>query len=101
MRPARTSAALLGLVCVLAGSPGRSAASQGVFGTISGTVTDSSGAVLQDATVRVTNVDTSVTKTLTTNEAGAYTATNLIPGIYKVEGSRSGFKTAVISAITL
>jgi Carboxypeptidase regulatory-like domain/TonB dependent receptor-like, beta-barrel len=77
------------------------AAAQGVYGVISGTVTDSSGGVLPGATVKVTNVNTRVTKTLTTNDAGAYSATNLIPGLYSVEASLSGFKTAVADAITL
>jgi outer membrane receptor protein involved in Fe transport len=101
MRPATGSAAFLGLVVVFMGLSAVSAASQAVFGAISGTVTDSSGAVLAGATVRVTNVDTSVTKTLTTNEAGVYNATNLIPGVYKVDATLSGFKTAVVSSVTL
>jgi hypothetical protein len=78
-----------------------SASAQGVYGIISGTVRDSSGAVLPAATVTVTNVDTSVTKALTTNDAGVYSATNLIPGVYKVEASLSGFKTAVAEGIAL
>jgi len=77
------------------------AAAQGVYGIISGTVRDSSGAVLPAATVTVTNVDTSVTKSLATNDAGVYSATNLIPGVYKVEASLSGFKTAVAEGIAL
>ncbi len=76
-------------------------AAQGVYGVISGTVTDSSSAVLPGATVRVVNDDTQVTTTLTTNEAGVYNAKNLIPGTYTVEASLSGFRTAVRKAVTL
>jgi len=104
MRSARTSAAFLHLVFLtflygeVTAAP---AAAQAIFAAITGTVTDSSGAVLPGATVNVTNVDTNVTKTLTTNAAGVYNATNLIPGTYKVEASLSGFKTALISPVTL
>ena len=89
-----------GLVFVVMGLPG-AASSQAVFGAITGTVTDTTGAVLRKATVSVTNVDTGVAKTLVTNEAGVYNASNLIPGVYKVEASLSGFKTALVSSVTL
>ena len=74
---------------------------QGLFGTISGVITDSSGAVVVGATVQLTHLDTNVTKTLTTNNAGVYSATSLNPGVYRVEASASGFKTAIVSAVTL
>lgn len=72
---------------------------QGLFGTISGTVTDTSGAVVADATVKVTNVATSVTTAWKTNGAGVYNATSLIPGTYKVQAEAKGFKTAVADNI--
>jgi len=50
---------------------------QGLFGTISGVVSDPSGAVVIGATVTVTHIDTNVAKTLTTNSAGVYSATLL------------------------
>ena len=74
---------------------------QGLFGTITGTVADSSGAVLPGATVTVTNVSTNVAKILTTNQAGVYTAPSLIPGRYKVEASLSGFRTGIVDGILL
>ncbi len=76
-------------------------AAQGLFGTISGVVTDPSGAVVPDASVKVTNVDTNVTTTLSTNSAGVYNATSLNPGVYNVQAEAKGFKTAVVSNITL
>jgi hypothetical protein len=101
MRPASRSAACLGLAFLVIGLSGAAATAQAVFGAITGTVTDSSGAVLPGADISVTNVDTSVRKTLVTNEAGVYNATNLVPGVYKVEASLSGFKTAVVSSLVL
>jgi hypothetical protein len=76
-------------------------AAQGLFGTISGTVTDQSGAVVPGATVKVTNVNTNVATTLTTSEAGVYNAASLNPGIYNVEAEAKGFKTALVKGITL
>ncbi|HEV2619297.1 MAG TPA: TonB-dependent receptor [Acidobacteriaceae bacterium] len=53
-------------------------------GTISGTVTDSSGAVVPDTAVVITDTDTGVTRNLVTDSAGAYTAAFLQPGNYEV-----------------
>jgi len=74
---------------------------QGLFGTISGTVSDSSGAVVPNASVRVTNVNTGVIVTVTTNHEGAYTAGSLNPGVYDVQAWMAGFKAAVANGITL
>jgi hypothetical protein len=74
---------------------------QGLFGTISGIVTDPSGAVVSGATVKVTNTGTNVTVTLTTNGAGVYNASSLNPGTYRVEAGAKGFKTAVANNIVL
>jgi outer membrane receptor protein involved in Fe transport len=101
MRSTREAAALIGRLLVFVGLCVQPAAAQGLFGTISGTVLDASGGVLPGATVKVTNADTNVTKTLKTNEAGVYNATSLIPGTYRVEASLSGFKTALVSGVTL
>ena len=76
-------------------------AQQGVFASITGTVKDSSGGVLAGASLTVTNLATNVTKTWTTNEAGVYSATGLIPGPHKVEASLPGFKTAVVESVLL
>ena len=74
---------------------------QGLFGTISGIVTDPTGAVVSGATIKVTNTGTNVTVTLTTNGAGVYNATSLNPGTYKVQAEAKGFKTAVANNIVL
>ena len=68
---------------------------------IVGTVVDSSGAVVMDATVKVVNSETNISASATTNEFGEYTATSLKPGVYSISAAKSGFKTAVQSAIKL
>jgi len=83
------------LVCAL------NLGAQQFYGTITGTVTDPSGAVVPNATVKVTNVDTNVTSTLKTNRAGVYVASSLIVGTYRVEAEAAGFKKAVADRITL
>ncbi|GGA68271.1 hypothetical protein GCM10011507_19720 [Edaphobacter acidisoli] len=53
-------------------------------GTISGTVTDTTGATVPNAQIIITDTDTGVVRTLTTNGDGIYTATFLQPGHYEV-----------------
>jgi hypothetical protein len=52
-------------------------------GTITGVVTDTSGAAIPNATVVITNTDTGVSRTIETNSDGSYTATFLQPGHYE------------------
>lgn len=74
---------------------------QAVFGTISGTVSDSTGAVVPGTTVRVINVNTGEVRTLKTNEAGIYTASSLVPGDYRIEAEAPGFKLANIAGLSV
>src|SRR5579885_858137 len=57
---------------------------QGSVGTITGTVTDPSGATLSGATVTVTNTGTGATTKTTTSAAGLYRFVDLPPGMYSV-----------------
>ncbi|MGA8767444.1 MAG: carboxypeptidase-like regulatory domain-containing protein, partial [Candidatus Acidiferrales bacterium] len=50
------------------------------LGSIAGTVTDASGGVIAGANVTVTDVERGVSRTLTTDSAGQYSATSLTPG---------------------
>ena len=68
---------------------------------IVGAVKDTSGASVPGATVKVTNVDTNVTRTLTTDSDGSYNALELPTGNYQVEVTANGFKTGVRKGITL
>ena len=62
--------------------------------SINGTVTDSSGAVISNAKVTVTNDATQVAKTAETSSAGTYTVTDLIPGTYTVTVDVAGFQAS-------
>ncbi|MGH9355577.1 MAG: TonB-dependent receptor domain-containing protein [Terriglobia bacterium] len=72
-----------------------------VGATITGTVTDPSGAVTPGVKMIVTNVATGVTRNAVTNGVGFYTAPNLIPGNYQITASATGFKTQVRKGIVL
>jgi hypothetical protein len=61
-------------------------------GTISGTVTDSSGAVVFQAHVTIQNKDTGSSREATSNDQGVYSVPNLVPGDYTVRVSASGFE---------
>jgi hypothetical protein len=86
-----SAALLLTAICVLpAATPSLEAQTSG-NGNIVGTITDTAGAVVPGATVTVTNVDTGVSRTLTTDGAGLYTAPFLLPGHYTVAASGASF----------
>ncbi|HEY6936608.1 MAG TPA: TonB-dependent receptor [Terriglobales bacterium] len=70
-------------------------------GTIAGTVTDPSGAVLAGAKVLVTDVDRGGAFTTTTSQSGEYVASPLKIGRYTVTVEHSGFKRAVSQPVTL
>jgi hypothetical protein len=74
---------------------------QVVGGTLSGTVFDTSKAVIPGAELSIMNVATGVTTTATTNGEGIYSAPNLLPGTYKVTISAAGFQTNEEAGITL
>lgn len=75
--------------------------SQSITGTITGAVTDASGAVLPGVTILVANDNTGLTRTVITNESGNYTATLLPVGNYRVEAELSGFRKEIRRGITL
>ncbi|MGC2016105.1 MAG: carboxypeptidase-like regulatory domain-containing protein, partial [Candidatus Acidiferrales bacterium] len=64
----------------------------GITATISGTVTDPTGAVVAGATVTATNVDTAVALSQTTNTQGFYSFPELPVGKYTVDVQKTGFK---------
>src|ERR1044072_1294885 len=67
---------------------------QTVNGRINGPVSDSSGAVVPNAAVTITNTSTNATRTAVTDDSGFYTVTNLPVGTYTVTVERNGFKKA-------
>jgi hypothetical protein len=69
--------------------------------TLSGTVTDSSGAVIAGAQVSIRDVNTGVTRTVTSSASGFYTAPNLQPATYEIITTAPGFATSVRSGLML
>ena len=69
--------------------------------TLVGTVTDPSGAAVSNAAITITNIDTGVSRTLSTSSDGQYVAPGLLNGHYTVKVAVSGFKAAEQSGITL
>src|SRR2546425_12365715 len=75
--------------------------SQSNNGTISGTVADSSGAVIPGVTVTATNNATGIVTTVLSNDSGVYNFASLLPGTYKISGSLSGFSTQTFNDVQL
>ena len=72
-----------------------------ITSTVVGTVTDPQGAMVSEAKVTLTNLDTGVQWKDTTNASGDYQFANLIAGHYKVEVMREGFAHTVSTAVTI
>jgi hypothetical protein len=70
-------------------------------GTIGGTVSDATGAVIPGASVKVTNTLTGISFETTTNDVGRYIAPALRVGPYAVNVEARGFKKAVVTGLTL
>src|SRR2546430_8563667 len=78
-----------------------SAYSQTTFASITGTVTDSTGAVMPRVKVSATNVETNIKTDVVSNEAGVYTIPQLKEGTYTVRADAAGFKEFVAQDVTL
>ncbi len=90
------------LACLLVFAPTVLLSAQGgAVGTILGTVTDSSGAVVPNAHVIITNTATNVVHPAKTTNTGDYTLPYLAPGVYRVSVEASGFEKAVVENVTL
>jgi len=74
------------------------AAAQTITGTIAGDVTDSTGAVVPNATITVRNIGTGLERTATSSSSGSYRIPELPIGEYKVTATSQGFKTIVRTA---
>ena len=70
-------------------------------GSLSGLVTDSSGAAIAGAAVTLTNIDTGVAMSGRTSTGGLYSFLSLVPGNYQLKVEQPGFKTAVQNKITI
>src|SRR5580698_5614177 len=75
--------------------------SAGTGGSISGTVTDASGAVVVKATVTAKNLETGITQTVTTDAKGFYSFPTLVVGHYDLEISSSAFRPYRRTGVTI
>jgi outer membrane receptor protein involved in Fe transport len=93
---------LLTLLCALALLPGpRAAYAQVLYGSLTGSITDSTQAAIPGATVQVTNLGTGVTKKATTNESGIYLFSDLQPGQYEIRATAKSFSTITAPNVTI
>jgi outer membrane receptor protein involved in Fe transport len=74
---------------------------QTVSATVSGIVTDPSGAVVPNAKITLTNTEQGIVNTMTSNHDGAYTIPNVVPGSYEIKVEVRGFRTEVKKGLTL
>jgi hypothetical protein len=89
------------LLCLLLLAGATPLAAQAIFGSIQGTVSDETGAVLPNARVSARNVATGVTTPSATNEAGIFLVGDLRPGVYDVEVEAAGFARFAQRGITV
>lgn len=97
--PALIAPAILLFLAMTVGVP-RSFA-QAVFGSIVGTATDPTGAVIPNATVVVTDVSKGTTQTVQSNGSGNYSVSRLIPDTYTVKGTAQGFNPAIADNVVV
>lgn len=96
---ARKALAAICLWVLWVPASGTPSAAQEFRGSVRGTVTDSTGAVLPGVTVTVTNIDTKVVQTAVSDGEGRFTVLYVNPGSYSVSAELSGFKKFVLKEI--
>lgn len=74
---------------------------QVLYGSISGTITDQSGALVTKATVTATNKETNLSRQVATDDAGYYLIPNLLEGAYDVSITSSGFKPVIQKGVAV
>jgi Carboxypeptidase regulatory-like domain len=80
---------------------GNAAWAQEVTATITGTVTDASGAVVSGATITAKSVERGIAYTATSNESGLYRISQLPVGNYDLRIEKSGFQTSLYPSFVL
>jgi hypothetical protein len=73
---------------------------QVLYGSIVGTVTDQSGAVVPKAEIKGTNPQTGELRTATADDAGRYTIGNVVPGVYDLQIAAPGFRQVTTKGVT-
>jgi hypothetical protein len=97
----QTSLIVLSLLALLALFAGPAFSQNAGSATITGTVTDPSGAFVPGASVTIRSTDTAIERKLETSGGGVYTAPFLQPGHYEVQVSQTGFATVVRKELVL
>ena len=69
--------------------------------SLSGTILDPSGSIVPNAQIVITDVNTGVSRTVTSSSGGLYTAPNLLPGAYTLSVTATGFSTLERTGVTL
>jgi hypothetical protein len=88
------------MLCLLAILPfSTQLQAQSFYGSIVGTVTDASGAVVPGATVKVTNAGTNTSQTVQSDGTGKYSFVDLLPATYRVEATKASFKRFVRESV--
>jgi Carboxypeptidase regulatory-like domain/TonB-dependent Receptor Plug Domain len=72
---------------------------QKTTGSIRGSITDQSGAVVANASVNITNLSTGATRTVSSTSAGDFAVPDLEPGTYKIAVKAASFKEAVVNSV--
>jgi len=85
------------LFCLISGT----AVAQVLYGSLTGNVTDASGAILPNAHVEALDVQTGVSASLTTDAQGVYRFTNLQQGAYRVTISAAGFGSLIVQDVAV
>src|SRR5215510_5427162 len=94
-----TASLIIPAVLLILTSFSGAARAQAVYGSISGTVTDPSGAVVSGVTVTITSIERRTADKVTTNDSGLYIKERLLPGDYEVKIEAQGFKQKVVSSV--
>jgi hypothetical protein len=79
--------------------PTRPASAQALYGSVAGTVTDSSGAAVPEARLTITSRERRTVDTAISNASGFYLRDRLLPGAYAVEAARAGFKEVHVPSV--
>jgi hypothetical protein len=77
------------------------AMAQAIFGSINGTITDPSGAVVPNASITITDTDKGTTRVVTGSDSGAYLVHDLIPDHYQLKIEAPGFASVQSEVISV
>ena len=74
---------------------------QGNLGGLTGTVSDASGASVPGVSIKVINTATSKVSEAFSSDSGSYSVQALIPGSYRIEAEKAGFRKTIVENVTV